>query len=160
MPANGAVSEAGMIYRSAVERLGATLGVHPSPSRYPSKRLFSSGLLAPSQGGTACASPAGQPHEGQGSTLPGAGADPGWAVRQRRGGHCNLRAGKNLVIWSLETRLSVEIFAIYLGPLAEVDRHIMQGRQLFWEAQESLPPREFPLTRDDCGYILWVLIAG
>ena len=43
-------------------------------------------------------------------------------------------------MWSLETRLSLDTFAIYLDPLAEVDRHIMQRRQLFWEPQESLPP--------------------
>ena len=57
-------------------------------------------------------------------------------------------------MWSLETRLSVEIFPIYLNPLAEVDRHIMQGSQHFWELQESLPPREFRLTGDDAEYIL------
>ena len=68
-------------------------------------------------------------------------------------------------MWSLETRLSVEIFAIYLDPLAEVHRRIMQGSQHFWELQESLPPgefhpREIHLTRDDAEYVSWLLIAG
>jgi hypothetical protein len=57
-------------------------------------------------------------------------------------------------MWSLETRLNVDVFPIYLNPLAEVDRHIMQGSQHFWELQESSLPSEFRLTGDDAEYIL------
>ena len=77
----------------------------------------------------------------------GSSSTTGWKALQSEG-------GEKPVMWSLETRLSVEIFPIYLNPLAEVDRHIMQGSQHFWELQESLPPREFRLTGDDAEYIL------